>query len=264
MNKKFLLMFIFAIFFLSFISSAPPFQSNTFSGYQIKYPAQDLLKVNQSFKIDLHVYNISTGLPINSGLTCYVHFYNSTGMHTITLAQNTPAHVYDYEFLIDGKNISISGHYSYVAQCNSSAFGGFVDVPLEVTPNGEEATTGKAVFYIGLLAVLLFFLGISIYFFSDTDNLLTKVGSLGIAYLLLIAVTFIAWAMASDFLTSSPFLIAMLNILFIVLVIGAFPLLIGMFAWYVIMVFQIKEINRLMEKGLSFDEAKRRQGSKYK
>jgi hypothetical protein len=56
----------------------------------------------------------------------------------------------------------------------------------------------------------------------------------------------------------------MLNTLFIILIIGAFPLLIGMFAWYVIMLFQIKEIHRLMDKGLSYDEAKRRQGEKYK
>jgi hypothetical protein len=38
----------------------------------------------------------------------------------------------------------------------------------------------------------------------------------------------------------------------------AFPLLIGAFAWYVIMLFQIKEIQTLMDKGFSEDEARRR------
>jgi hypothetical protein len=70
--------------------------------------------------------------------------------------------------------------------------------------------------------------------------------------------------MASDFITSSPFLIEMLRILFFVLVIGAFPLLIGAFAWYLIMLFKIREIERLMSKGLDYNEAEQRSGGKYK
>ena len=129
---------------------------------------------------------------------------------------------------------------------------------------GEEASVGSGVFYIGLLAVLLFSVGLSIYSFTTTNNLLTKVGMFGLSYLLFIAITFIAWNMANDFLTSSPFLVSMFRILFYVLIIGAFPLLIGGFAYYFIMVFKIKEIQRLMDKGFSLDDAQRRTGRKYK
>jgi hypothetical protein len=72
--------------------------------------------------------------------------------------------------------------------------------------------------------------------------------------------------MAKDFLTSSPFLIEMMRIVFFILLAGAFPLLVGMFAYYLIMVFKIKEIQGMMDKGIGYDEAKKRAGSggKYK
>lgn len=128
----------------------------------------------------------------------------------------------------------------------------------KVTPNGEDSNVGSAILYIGVLAVLIIFLILSIYSFVTFDNLLNRVGMLGLSYLFLIAITFIGWNMANDFLTSAPFLVEMLRILFFVLIIGAFPLLIGSFAYYFIMLFKIKEIERLMGKGMSGEEAERR------
>ena len=127
-----------------------------------------------------------------------------------------------------------------------------------ITPNGEEATIGTAVFYIGIFLVLIFFFAICIYAFVHFDNLLARVAMIGLGYLLLMAITFIGWNMAQDFLTSSPFLIEMLRILFWVMIVGLFPLIIGGFAWYVLMLFKIKEINNLMEHGMDMQEAERR------
>jgi hypothetical protein len=174
--------------------------------------------------------------------------------------------------------MSQSRTYFYTSFCNTSLNGIYIvtgfgdpdgsiqiwDYSFSITPNGEEASVGKAVFYIGLLIVLLVFLIGTVVLFMENGNLLAKVGMFGLGYLLLIAITFIGWNMASDFLTSSPFLIEMLRILFIVLVVGAFPLLIGAFAWYVLMMFKIKEIEDLMKHGMSMDEAEHRQGRKFR
>jgi hypothetical protein len=127
-----------------------------------------------------------------------------------------------------------------------------------VTPNREIATSGSAIFYIGIMAVLVIFLIMAIYTFMNTTGLLTKVGMFGLGYLLLIAITFIGWNMAQDFITSSPFIISMLNILFIVLVVGFFPLIIGGFVWYFLMVFKIKEIENLMKHGMTEYDATER------
>lgn len=129
---------------------------------------------------------------------------------------------------------------------------------LQVTPNGESATEGKAVFYIGLLLVLVIFLVGAVVIFMESENLLARVGMIGLGYLLLITITFLAWNMSADFLTSSPFMIAMFRILFFLLIIGAFPLVIGGFVWYFIMLFKVKEIEKLMTKGFSLGEAERR------
>lgn len=270
MNKNILTLIIGIFFLLTFslnnVNSAGIVTNvNTQSGYTIYYPQFDYIPQNLNFTLTIYVSNRSNSLIVpNTDVSCYLRLFNSSGLSTFDSGVMAKVLNNRHTIAITSGNFSDLGLHSFFIWCNSSSFGGEVNGVFQVTPNGEEATTGKAVFYIGLLFVLLFFLGISIFFFSDTDNLLTKVGSLGIAYLLLIAVTFIAWNMAKDFLTSSPFLISMLNTLFIILIIGAFPLLIGMFAWYVIMLFQIKEIHRLMDKGLSYDEAKRRQGEKYK
>lgn len=133
-----------------------------------------------------------------------------------------------------------------------------------ITDSGTTANTQTAVVYIGLLFILLVFLILSIYSFVKFDNLLNRVGMIGLSYLILIAITFVGWNTASEFLRNSPFIVEMLRILFIILMVGAFPLLLGAFAWYFIMLFKIKEIERLMDKGFSFEEAHKRGGKKYK
>jgi hypothetical protein len=133
-----------------------------------------------------------------------------------------------------------------------------------VTPNREIATSGSALFYIGIMAILMIFLITSTYIFIKSDGLLTKVGMSGLGYLLLIAITFVGWNMAQDFITSSPFIISMLRILFIVLIVGAFPFVIAGFVYYLFMVFKVKEIERLMTKGFSMEEAQKRTSRRRK
>ena len=155
-------------------------------------------------------------------------------------------------------NNTLIGKYIVTGICNENLVAKAWSYDYEVTPNGQTASGGTAVFYIGLLAVLLLFFVLCIYSFVHFDNLLSRVGMLGLGYLILIAITFIGWNMAKDFITSAPFLIEMLWILFLVLIIGLFPLLIGAFAYYFLMLWKIKEIERLMDKGFSMEDAQRR------
>jgi hypothetical protein len=165
---------------------------------------------------------------------------------------------------IDKGNFSKVGHYPYGIRCNSSSLGGSYVSYFEVTPNGLELTSGRAFVDIGLLIVLLVFLIGCVVIFMETSNLFAKVGSLSVGYLILIAITFVSWNMASDFLLSAPFIAEMFRIIFFVLIVGAFPLIIGAFAWMLLMISKVKEIERLMEKGFSLEDAERRQGGKYK
>jgi len=245
---------------LPLVASAPPVTTTQqfTTGYQLKYPSDQVLKQNQGFEFEAHVFNISDGYPITSGISCYFHLYNSTGKHALELTDATTSHNFDYSFDVGAGNFSVVGDYYYILQCNSSSLGGYVEVPFQVTPNGLELTEGRAFVDIGLLAMLVIFLAGCVFMFVSFDNLLARVGMFGLSYLLLIAVTFISWNMASDFLLSAPFVAEMFRILFFVLIIGAFPLLIGAFAWYVIMLFKIKEIENLMKHGISESDAEQR------
>jgi hypothetical protein len=124
-------------------------------------------------------------------------------------------------------------------------------------PATPSPTTATAVFYMVLLGILIFFLACCIFGFLHFDNLLARVGLFGAGYLLFIAITFVGWECASTFLGTS-FIVSAMEIMFYVAIIGAFPLLIGAFAWYLIMLFKVKEIERLMSKGMDMDEAEER------
>ena len=168
------------------------------------------------------------------------------------------------EYTLNFYNTTTNGQYIVNGHADVDGIDTIWGYTFEVTPNGGTTSSGKAVFYSILLGVIMLFLILTIYLFISFDNLLNRVAMIGIGYLLLIAITFIGWNMASDFLTSAPFIISMLRILFFVFIAGAFPLLVGGFAWYVLMMFRIKEIQSLMDKGMPMEEAERRQGRKYK
>lgn len=264
-NYLLILIFLFAI--IPTVSSVPPFIStNDQSGCQIVPVIRETLKLNSDFDFNFHIINVSDGYPLsNSTVSCVFHLYNSSGDHSYTqLLSNDPLaeHLVTNEFVarINGSNFSTVGNYAYLVQCNGTvSFGGCAEKGLfMVTPTGIEASTGRSIVDMGLLLVLLvFFIG-SVFIFVSFDNLLARVGTVGFGYLLLIAITFISWNMANDFLLSAPFIAEFFRILFFVLIIGLFPLLIGGFAWYVLMIFKIKEIQRLMDKGFSEEDAKRR------
>lgn len=271
---KIKLMLIFSIIFLlsiiSFVQAPSPFITASVNGCQITPIIRDTLKAGQSFDFNFHVFNLSDGVPLsNKTISCYFHFYNQSGDHVFsTQLLNDPfsEHSVSNEFVerMAGGNITLIGSYGYIVQCNSSILGCADKGLFTVTNSGYEASTGRAIFDIGLIFILIVFLMGSLMIFMNSDNLLLRVGMLGFGYLLLIAITFIGWQMANDFLLSATFLVKMLRILFIVLIIGFIPLLAGGFIYYVLLLFKIKEIQELMEKGIDIHEARERTGRKYK
>lgn len=265
-NISLVLVGLLLILSLGLVDAQPPFQQSDIStglvvesGYPIAH------KLGEDFYLHAHVYNATDGRLLTTGLNCFYHFYNhqiNGGEHISTgILSQYGMGFYNYT---NGSLINQTGEYSALIWCNSTDAGGFFKYTFDVTPNGEYATTGDAVFYFSVIMVLVFFLGMCMLSFAKFNNLLNRVGMIGLSYLLAIALSFIVWNMALNFLTGSPFAIEMFRIIFLVLVIGLFPLLIGAFAWYFLMLWKIKEIQNLMDKGMSFDEAERRQGRKYK
>lgn len=206
--------------------------------------------------------NLSFAITSNNATSCVIRTLELDGLTDLNYDMQQNGQTFSATIL--SGNLSKTGNGCFKIECYDGVNTITGDQCYTFTPNGEDASVGKAIFYIGLIFILIIFFIVCFISFIKFDNLLNRVGMIGFCYLLLIAITFIGWNMAQDFLTSSPFLIEMMRIIFFVLIVGAFPLLIGAFAWYLLMLFKIKEIQNLMDKGMSFDEAERRQGRKYK
>jgi hypothetical protein len=134
------------------------------SGYEIKAPVDNTLKANQNTEFEIHVYNISNGLPITSGIDCYFHLYNSSGEHILTLQDSTPSTMFDYSFDVGGGNIT-KATTSFLVQCNSSSLGGYKEVLLDVTASGLVFIEGVPSF-LGALILLIFLIACFLLFVS--------------------------------------------------------------------------------------------------
>lgn len=148
MNKNLFLIFgvMFLFFSLAFVSSAPPFSTSVTDktvGIGIGAPMIDVLKVNQSFDFNFHIFNATDGMPLdNSTIQCYFHLYNQTGKHIYyQLAKHdlNSEHLVANEWSIDvtASNLTNNGMYSYIIQCNNSLIGGNSENSFVVTPTGE-------------------------------------------------------------------------------------------------------------------------------
>lgn len=155
-------MFLFVILSIILISAVPPItQVQQFTdGYVIQVPQDNILKLKQDYTFEFHVNNISNGAPINSGISCNFHLYNSSGNHQLSLINSIASSDLDYNFLVNGNNFTEIGNYYYYISCNSSALGGYRAIGLEITSQGDEINTSQSLIYVILLIINLLFLAL--------------------------------------------------------------------------------------------------------
>lgn len=188
MKNKLFLIFVAFLLVASIVLAAPP-QTEVFlgtTGFQIEYPSITTLQQNTDFTFYSHVYNLSNGQIISSGISCNFYLYNKTGNNLVQLEQNTPDTNLDFEFLVGGNNFSYIGNYAYLINCNSSTEGGFSEIPIEVTSSGNSGKeTMSITFSIILIGVSLIFLLLS-YSFDDEEHVALKILFLFIGMITLI------------------------------------------------------------------------------
>ena len=147
-------------------AKAPAVQVQTIlDGYTIKYPIFGTIKQNQDFSFYFHIFNMSSGLPVGADygqgetINCTFHLYNISGDHIVNSA--VPYHPEDayneWGITIDKGNFTELGIYSYLLWCNSTYFGGFDSVQIEVTETGNILPEGVIIIFFSLLFILLCF-----------------------------------------------------------------------------------------------------------
>lgn len=235
MNKQ-LILFLFAFIIISSFVSAENYPQSSEVDLKFNYAKFNACAANPC--------NVTIVNPLSANIVTNLPTSENIGYSNFTLNSSQTSQTGTYQVFLIAAN------------------GTFYDDNFGITPNGEVATSASAIFYIGLLGLLVIFFGLLVYFGVTTDHIWVKATSWGFGYLFLIGISFIAWRMSADFLTSSPFLIDFLRITFYVLMIGFFPFILVLFVYGVYMMLTIKEITDMIDKGIPEGEARERAGWK--
>lgn len=251
-NKLFAGIFI-AVFFLMTIVSAVPPQTQVSSidtGLQIAYPKYDYVKQGESFYLHSHVFNKTSYV---EDANCYIHLYDPYGSHLLKSQMENPPGEFDYEIYIDENNFSEVGIHGYILQCNTTIESGFVSGAFEITATGEPIDTAKAIFYIGLLFVLIILMGLSLWAHFQDKTLMWKIWWFCIVWVFAIAINFISWNMSADFLPYTTFISGFFRIIFLVLTVLFFPMVVVLILYSAYLLFWETEFRKLIE-GRGLDE----------
>jgi len=216
---KIAVVFFFILFLIAIVGAAPPQTSNPTIGIQIRLPQAEAVKVNTGATLHTHIFNAS-GAPIlpSSGTSCMIHLYNQTGDHLMDKQMAGDSNGLEYELNIHPNNFSSVGERNFIIICNDSRVGGFVSGMIEVTGTGDKFDTPMAIFYVGVMAVLSFFFVVVLLLLKvlpqhkemGMDGRLMSVNSLahlklpiiGVAWGILLMISFLAWNVAEAYLVS--------------------------------------------------------------
>lgn len=129
------------------------------NGLTLEAPSISIMRVNTNFTFYVKVFNSSNGYPFNrSQVDCSFLLHDSRG--NIILRNVTPSvqNQYDIYVIASGNNFSRASQFAYTFACNNSVSGGFIEVPLEATNNGDVLSISGALIYIFvlILGILLF------------------------------------------------------------------------------------------------------------
>ncbi|MFA5395265.1 MAG: hypothetical protein WC346_04525 [Methanogenium sp.] len=159
-------LFLFTTFFLVVVlfsiglTSALPsdFRCEDY-GVGIGYKDQVLIKQGEDYTFTTHLYNSSTGVPLdNSSAICVLHLYNQNGSHEI-IEDNMDFGLTSYDFFLNikGSNFSSPGIYPYVLACFGTGYveSGVCSSHLEVTSTGLNSNNKVLLFLLGFSVILL-------------------------------------------------------------------------------------------------------------
>lgn len=162
---------------------------------------------------------------------------------------------YSYNFTVP----EVSGSYSYNLYCSEE--NSFTDT-FDVTPNGEQPTTAKAFFYLGLMGLLVFFLCMIFWAHMQDQSHIARFWWFSFMWIPIWALIFIGWNMARDFLTSQGAIQGVLYYgwLTIGIIYPFFILILILYTFY--WIYKQQEVQRLVNRGFSLEDAQNRAGGR--
>lgn len=161
---------------------------------------------------------------------------NKTGYVQYNLTTNDTANIGTYSFYLK----SDTDYYT-------STF--------NITPNGRDLNVADGIMFLAFVFVLCLFLGLAIYGIFYIDNYISKFTLYWVSHLLLITLSFTLWHASQNFLIGFPFVIGFFRILWWFVFTSVFPMLLLSIAWVIYIHTVTEEMKRLIDGGMSVEEA---------
>jgi len=240
------------LFAISMVSAVPPqtIVNTGNTGLQIYYPQLDYIKQNTPYTLHLHVSNLSNGFPfLNTEVDCFIHLYNTSGLHTYEDGLSKDANEWDHEVELLGSNFSDIGQHSFYIWCNNSQLGGEAKGVFFVTESGVEMTEGRSILVVGLIGILFLFMFASLFVLFSVENYMAKFISYWISHILMIIITFIGWQVGVEGLLGGLALTGIFRILFWIFLVAMIPMIFVSFAWVVYIHAFNEHFQKLIDKG---------------
>lgn len=259
-NKKILIFGMILLFTMIFVSAQPPFQTESLDfteGLVIYTPLQYHFVANQDHIFNFQVFNKTNGVPFtNSSVNCSFMLIDDQGNFTYTLSK--AGYIGNaFKISVTAGNFT-EGHYNYGIKCVSIAgtVGGMKPTEFEVTEGGVDfESEGRSNLTIGLLAILVFLLFVSLYAMFNVENYIGKFTLYWVSHLLLTLITFIGWQIGVEGVLSAVALTGIFKIMFWVLIIAVTPMMIASISWIVYIHTYNEHFQKLIEKGYDTEEA---------
>ena len=151
---------------------------------------------------------------------------------------------------------SVNGDYRVPLTCtfpSSDSESGQAD--FTITPNGELPTIAQTLIYLGLIIILLILFTIIVFALFNIDHFGWRMGLTSFAYIIANVFLLVCWKMAELFLTSVPFIEILFKVLYITSTVGYFPMFLFVFVYSMLHMTDEKNINTLMDRGFTEDQA---------
>ena len=233
-NRHIFLLIVMTILTMSFVVAQPSYKTET--------------------DVTLSIPCTINGATCGTTATCNGTIINPEGT-TLVNQQVMTKNGAVFDLNLTANQTDVLGEYQFTISCSQAGSSSSKNLVFFITPNGELPTSAKGIMYLGLLAVLIIFFVIGIYCIKESQGIVGKSAFGLVSYLLMIGVTFIAWNLSMDYLTSAPFLASFFRIFFYVLLYALFPLILFLTFYTMWMIKKIDVIENMIDKGMPIDEA---------
>ena len=155
------------------VVAQPPGQVSQQTGLDIATAYPSTHKLGDDFSVQVHIYDSTNGLLVNTGLSCSYHLYN----HMIPDNQHISIgslsqYGAGYNATVSGSLFNVTGSYATLIWCNSSTVGGWFEYEFQVTTDGlpKNAEPSGLFSVIALIPLLFAFLMLFGAFSMDEEH----------------------------------------------------------------------------------------------